>query len=197
MQGIIRIIEKPEWLSWDDLANCQYRAHESNKTFGVNMTCANYTGNMLKDAVEDGVTLVALNESNVLVGMLSVVFRDINQWWHKGKAAYICYVAVAPEFKGSGVYKILSKKADEIVRNKSVNVKYLHTHVDNKIAIKAYQKDGYLKVRFSPGSGTNYYCVEMAQWIDGGGNRYICRLMYLITELITRVIYKPGKIRRF
>ena len=193
----IRILHKPDGISWDDLAKCQQRAHESNKAMGVSMKCADYTGDDLKSALKNAVTLIALDESDVLAGMLSIDFGEVRRWWHKGMVAYICYVAVAPEFKGRGVYRLLSNQADVIIRDRDVNVEYLHTHVNNEVAKKAYERDGYMAVRFSPGSGTDYYQVEMAKWLKGGVNIFICKFMFIFTELITRLLYKPGKIRRF
>lgn len=197
--GNIRISQKPEWLRWDDLAACQQRAHESNKARGVNMQCADLSGITLKNTLRDAITLVALDESDTIAGMLSIEFRQVKRWWYNGCAAYICYVAVTPEFKGRGIYKSLSNSADEIVRNNGVDVEYLNTHIDNTIAIRVYENDGYSKVRFSPGSGTDYYSVEMAKWINERRrkNKFICRLCYICTEFISRIIYKPGKIRRF
>jgi len=194
----IKVIEKPDFVGWDELAECQRLAHESNMVDGVHMQCADYTTEELRNAVKDGVTFVALDENDGLAGMLSVEYRGVDRWWHKGKGAYICYVAVLPRYKGCGVYRKLSQKAEEKIDTDGVAVEYLNTHIGNKAAQRAYKKDGYRKVRFSPGSGTDYYSVEMAKWIGGRAkNNIICSLMYCLTEIIVRILYKPGKIRRF
>ena len=197
MSSIVVTI-KPESISWEDLAICQHRAHESNKASGVNMQCAEFSANDLKKEVGNGTTLVALDEQGNLSGMLSIVYRKVNRWWHRGEAAYICYVAVYPEYKGKGVYRSLSQKASELIVNRNVNVEYLNTHVNNTVAQTVYEKNGYQKVRFSPGSGSDYYSVEMAKWHDGKGkSKILCKWMYYTTELLVRLIFKPGKIRRF
>ncbi len=197
MSDIIVTI-KPKSISWEDLARCQQRAHESNKASGVNMQCAEFSASDLKKEVEKGTTLVALDENGNLAGMLSIDFRSVNRWWHRGEAAYICYVAVPPEYKGKGIYRLLSQKASELIVDRNVNVEYLNTHIRNTVAQTVYEKDGYQKVRFSPGSGSDYYSVEMAKWLNGKGkNRFLCRLIYLASELLIPLLYKPGKIRRF
>lgn len=189
---------KPDDISWEDLAECQRLAHESNKASGVNMQCANYTAAQLFEEVKDGFTLVAQDPSSRLMGMLSVVFNKVNRWWHKGTAAYICFVAVSPEFKGRGVYGALSKKASEIIMSKGVQVEYLNTHYGNESALRVYSKDGYKCVRFSPGSGTDYYSIEMAKWINGHGKSdLLCKMVFSFTRIAVKVLYKPGKIRRF
>ena len=198
MVNTIHIIRKPDSITWEELAECQQQAHESNKLHGINMQCADYTGDDLKKAIKNGFTLVAQDEAGNLAGMLSVEYKNVKRWWHKGLGAYICYVAVAPEFKGKGVYRALSKKANEIIVSKGINVEYLNTHVKNEAAQRAYMKDGYQKVRFSPGGGTDYYSVEMAKWLDGKGiSRPLCYLIYNAIEIAVRILYKPGKIRRF
>lgn len=194
----IKVIQRPDNISWEELAECQRQAHESNKVGGVLMMCADFSAEELRNAVKDGVTFVALDENDVLAGMLSVQYKEVHRWWHKGKGAYICYVSVSPRYKGQGVYRKLSQKAEERIVADGVNVEYLNTHIGNKSAQRAYEKDGYRKVRFSPGSGSDYYSVEMAKWINGRAkNKKICYLMYCLTELVVRLLYKPGKIRRF
>lgn len=162
------------------------------------MQCASYSAEQLKDALKNCTTFVALNNSEKLMGMLSVEFREINRWWHKGMAAYICFVAVAPEYKRQGVYRALSLAAIKEIREQHISVEYLHTHIHNYHARKIYERDGYRLVHFMPGEGTNYYSVEMAKWIAGRGwNPIVCHIMYTVTSIVGRLIYKPGKIRRF
>lgn len=198
MSGI-RIISRPETVGWNDLAKLQQRAHESNKAVGINMKCADLSAEYLETVLRNAVTLVALDEKDTIAGMLSIVFKNVNRWWHSGYAAYICYVAVAPEFRGHGICNLLCSKADEIVNKSSVNVEYLHTHVNNIIAKQSYKKNGFMVVRFSPGSGTDYYQIEMAKWlnVEGRKSKFLCKFMSKATEFISVIIYKPGKIRRF
>lgn len=197
MNGVI-VKVKPESISWEELVRCQQRAHESNKAIGVRMQCADFSADELAKEVEKGITLVALDEADNLAGTLSIDFRKVCRWWHKGEAAYICYVAVSPEYKGKGVYRALSSKADELVATRNVAVEYLNTHIGNSLAQAVYMKDGYHKVRFSPGSGSDYYSVEMAKWLDGKGiNKFLCKVMFFTSEILVRIFFKPGKIRRF
>ena len=198
MMNKIIVTTKPENISWEDLASCQQRAHESNRAMGVEMQCSTFSAYQLREAVKDGVTLVATNEEGMLMGMLSIVYRQVNRWWHRGKAAYICYVAVAPEYKGLGVYRSLSKAAEDEIKRNRVGLEYLNTHARNRPARRAYEKDGYQCVRFSPRSGTDYYSVEMVKWLDGNGrSQWMCRLAFGLTKIAVKMLYKPGKKRRF
>lgn len=191
------IKEKSEDISWEVLAKLQFRAHEHNHKLGIDMHCSHLTGNELKEALKSGTTYVAINSVGEPKGMLSVVVKQVDRWWHKGKAGYVCYVAVAPECQGCGLYRKLSTIAFKNMIDANIEVVYLDTHFANLSAQKAYIKDGFLKVRFSPG-GYNYYAVEMAKWFNGKGkSSLICGLMFLLTEMVARILYKPGKKRRF
>ena len=40
MNNDIQIVEKPDWISWDDIKKCLFDAHAINREKGINM--ANY-----------------------------------------------------------------------------------------------------------------------------------------------------------
>ena len=197
MRDIV-VREKPDEISWEELANLQHRAHERNIANGVKMKIASCTAAELCNDVSDGITLVAQDVSGRLVGMASICTRTVNRWWHHGKGAYLCCMAVAPEYQNRGVYKALNKRMGEMITNQGISVAFLNTHVNNKIARHAYEKEGFRLVRFSPGGGPGYYSVEYAKWYDGRSkNKYLCKLMFLASELLVRILFKPGRVRRF
>ena len=163
------------------------------------MLCADYTAYELKKEVGDGICLVATDSNQSLMGTLSIKYRDLQSWYYDGRVAYICFVAVAPEYKGRGVYKALSYKANQIILEQGVNVEYLHTHIKNKIARLAYLKDGYKLVRLiATGGGAEYYSVEMAKWLkEPSPNKLFLKLRYFLSYIIIKCRYKPGPIKRF
>lgn len=194
----IVVREKPDEISWEELADLQHKAHERNIANGVRMKIASCTAEELRNEVSDGITLVAQDVSGRLIGMCAVCYRKVNRWWHHGNGAYLCCIAVAPDYQDHGVFNALSKRTDEIIAERGIKVAFLNTHIDNKIGRQAYEKKGFCLVRFSPGGGPGYYSVEYAKWYDGYGiNKYLCKLMFLASELIVRILFKPGKERRF
>lgn len=121
MNNII-IQHKPDYISWEQVAKCHQSAHNSNKAKGVNMLCADYTAEELKNEVGDGIIcLVATDSNHNLMGTLSIKFRDLHSWYYDSRATYICFVAVAPEYKSGGVYKALSQKANQIILEQRVS----------------------------------------------------------------------------
>ena len=197
MTNII-VTEKPHEISWEDLAELQHQAHVGNIAKGVRMLIASCTAETLQRDLEDGITFVAQNDKSQLIGMISVCFRKVRRWWHHGDGAYLCCLAVSPDYQNCGVYKALNNRVEDIIREKGIEVAYLNTHIGNKIARQAYEKKGYRNVRFSPGGGPGYYSVEMAKWFGGREKSAIlCKIMYLASEIVVRVLFKPGKVRRF
>ena len=194
----IIVRERPDDISWEELADLQHKVHERNIEAGVRMKIAYCTAEELRNDVSGGITLVAQDTSGLLIGMRSICFREVSRWWHHGSAAYLCGMAVVPEYQHCGVYKALGKRTDEIITKNGIKVAYLNTHVDNKRARDVFEKNGFRLVRFSPGGGPGYYSVEYAKWHGcRGKNRYLCKLMFLASELIVRIIFKPGRVRRF
>ena len=190
--------EKPDDIRWEELADLQHRAHERNIANGVQMKIASCTAEELRKETSDGITLVAQDVSGRLVGMISICNRTVNRWWHHGNGAYLCCLAVAPDCQNRGVYKALNKRVVDIINEQGISVAFLNTHIHNKIARQAYEKEGFRLVRFSPGGGPSYYSVEYAKWYDGRGkNKYLCKLMFLASELLVRILFKPGRVRRF
>jgi len=64
----IKIIEKPEWITYDEIHNLLYAAHESNREKGVNVATATMSGNELEEYLgAKGKTFVAL-DGEKLVG---------------------------------------------------------------------------------------------------------------------------------
>ena len=194
----IVVREKPDEIGWEQLADLQRKAHERNIANGVKMKIASCTAEELRNEVSDGVTLVAQDVSGRLMGMVSICTRTVNRWWHHGNGAYLSCIAVAPDYQKRGVFNALNKRTDEIITEQGISVAFLNTHIDNKIARQAYEKYGFQLVRFSPGGGPGYYSVEYAKWYDGRGkNKYLCKLMFLVSELIVWILFKPGRVRRF
>lgn len=193
----INVMIKPDNISWEELAYCQQKAHEVNHSNSVIMNCSTFTGKQLQEAVKNGITLVATNDTGDLMGTLSICWNEVNRLWYRGLAAYICFVAVLPEYKGKGVYRELANYATNEIKKRGINVEYLNTHEKNYTARRIYENNGYRCVRFSPGSGTDYYSIEMAKFLNGRKKKVSMQIMFLLSEFYVRLFYKQGKIRRF
>ena len=48
MDSSIQIIEKPDWVSWDEIHEVLWKAHENNRENGVFMSYPSLTGDEIK-----------------------------------------------------------------------------------------------------------------------------------------------------
>ena len=188
----IRIIPKPDWLSWDEIQECIHAAQLTNNKRGFDMLFGHSTGEKLKESLKEGYCLVALNENNKVVGTLSLKIYDIKFWWHKGKAGLQCYEGILPEYRGSEVYFELHEKLDEIEDELGLNVIWATTSEFNEVVKKLQNKQGWKIVQCiaSPRNG-DYFSVVMVKWKSKCPftDRRI-NLMYKISDKLVRLKYK-------
>ncbi|MBR1541231.1 MAG: GNAT family N-acetyltransferase [Bacteroidaceae bacterium] len=195
----IRIMKKPDWVSWDNVQECQRKAHEVNRKKGVDMNCSHLTGEQLKKDVGDGICFVALDGKTV-VGTCSYKNSSIKRWWCKGNSAYLCMDAVIPEYQGLKIYSQLCEVRNEsIEKDARATTIWINTAEKNTKLQQIYLKNGYQRVQFSyTGPEALYYSVILAKWPKMTTvERSYLRLMYWLSKLVIKTIWKPGKRLRF
>ena len=198
----IRIMPKPDWISWDEIQNCIYIAQQTNVKKGFDMIFGHYTGEELKNEIGDGYCFVALDQNNKVVGTLSLIVSSIKLWWHKGQAGLHCYEGILPEYRGSDVYFGLHDIIEEKEKKLGLKVIWATTAEQNKVIINLANKTGWKKVQFAalPKRG-KYFSVMLAKWVDGCPHSDTCiRFMYKLSERLVRMKYKVtdnGKTNRF
>lgn len=161
----IQIMEKPDWVSWDDIHEVLMRAHAVNRANGINMRKPSLPGAEIKKEIgDDGIMLVAL-DGKQLVGTAALLVREIKRWYNDGKFGYLCFAAVLPEYNGKGIYKQFCIKREEIARTKGLNKLYFDTHHNNTHVIKINKAQGFkcVDVKTLP----NHWNVVMFKWLNG------------------------------
>ena len=107
MKSDIQIIEKPDWVSWDDIHEVLWKAHEQNRERGINMAFPSLQGERIREKIEGcGKMFIALVD-DVVVGTGAVTKKRHNLWCGKGEYGYLCFASVLPEYIGMGIYKSL------------------------------------------------------------------------------------------
>jgi len=193
----IKIIEKPDWISWDDIHEVLYAAHKKNIEKGIVMNYALFSGEKIKKKLGDeGVCWVALCGDKV-VGTNSVTFFQGNSWWNKGKkVAHGCFTGILKEYQGIGIMEEFNKKYRELILKKGVDISEGETAEDNRIMRKVLEKTGHKTVSFyAPPS--NHYNVRVVKWLNGCpfSDKYIER-RFKLAKFLTKLQYKPGKVKR-
>ena len=163
----IKYMEKPDWVSWEEICDCIHKANTVNDKKGFHMLFSDITPDEIKEKLKDGKCLVALHDNKV-VGTTSYIIRDLKRWYRHGKVLYHNYEAILPEFRGTDVYLGLCELKDKYVRESGIRVFQFHTAEKNKTIIRINKMYGFKLVQFKPtAKGANYYSVTMVRWDDG------------------------------
>lgn len=189
MNKDIQIIEKPDWVSWDDIKQCLTEAHAANRAKGINMAHYQWPAEKIKDSLgEHGVMLVALDDKKV-VGMAAIGEKFGKVWYADGRYAYMCFAGVLPEYCGQGVYKALVEKREQIAKADNYKILVLDTHSDNLKIQKTAIDNGYKFVRFFRASSKDHYSVVMAKWLYGCPySKLYCKWKFLVSKLKTLLL---------
>lgn len=161
----IQVIEKPDWVSWDEIKQCLYKAHAVNREKGINMTHYLWPAERIKESLgEHGVMLVAL-DGKKLVGTAAIADKSSNMWYTKGRYAYICFDAVLPDYTGKGIFKELDKKREVIAKEKGFHTLVFDTHSKNVHRQIIAKVSSYRLVRFF--RAKDHFSVVLVKWLNG------------------------------
>ena len=160
----IKIIEKPDWVSWDDIKQCLVDAHAVNRARGINMAHYQWPAEKIREYIgHDGVILVALDGKKV-VGTAAISRKVSDGWFAKGEYAYMCFASVLPQYNGQGIYSRLIQLREKIALEQNYTVFVLDTHEKNTKIRKISQSNGYRLVGYIRAKSNDHYNVVMAKW---------------------------------
>ena len=193
----IKIVQKPDWISWDDIHQLLLEAHKRNIKKGIVLRYAQMSGEEIKQKLGDeGCCWVAM-DGDKLVGTTSVTYFQGKSWWNKGKkVAHGCFTGILKEYQGIGLMEELNAKKYEHIRNMGVDMTEGDTAENNYTVLKVFGKEGYKVVSYFA-SPSKHYSVRIVKWLNGCpfSDEYIARRRKW-SEKLTKLQYKPGKIER-
>ena len=198
MEEEIVYMEKPEWVSWEQIRECIYKGHESNRKHGVVMINTMKSADDIKKHIGDGHCFVALKDKEV-VGTFSLKFKHSKRWWAKDTVAYPCLDAIIPEYKGSDVYFELDRLRMKCIKDSGVRIIQSNTSEDNTLIRKIAKKKGFKTVMYTKsGKGADYYSMIFVKWLDGCpfSDRYI-NFMFNLSKIFVKTVYRPDGSYRF
>ena len=156
----IQILEKPEWVSWDDIKACLMKSHAANRTKGINMGHVQWSAAQIRDFVGDkGIMLVAL-DGDKLIGTAAIIVREGHAWYAPGRYGFLGFAGVVPEYNGRGKYKALVQEREEYAQKMGLPVLVLDTHKDNTRLQEIALKNGFRYVRFFLVSNRDHIAVH-------------------------------------
>lgn len=196
----IQIIEKPDWVSWDDIHQVIWKAHEQNREKGIQMRIPTLTGEELcKFIGGNGKMFVALDGEKV-VGVLALVVKEGKQWYNRGRYGYVSLGAVLSEYSGRGVFRALYDNMETEARRLQLSVLVRRTHENNERILKISKQQGYHFVGYKTSGG--YFHIVRVKWLDGCPYPlWYINLRFHLSKLFVKSRYKivPGKscVKRF
>ncbi len=194
----IKYLEKPDWVSWEDVLECLHEAHKVNKRIGFRMPGYDMTIDTFKEKLGDGHCFVALNGEKV-IGIATVKFIKSRRWctWGK-KVAYNGLDGVLKAYQGTDVFPSLNALRYKYIRDSGVNVVEFNTSEHNKVVIKRNVMQGARKVQYAHArlAKDKYYSIVMVKWLNGCPYpNWLCNFMFKLSKIIIK-LYDLGSSRK-
>lgn len=195
MNTEIQIMEKPDWVSWDDIHNVVWKAHENNRKKGIMMAYPSLSSEKIKNIVGKGKLFVAINDDKV-VGTLALIKKTLKKWYCNGDCGYLCFGAVLPEFSGKGIYRSLYQLAEFTAKQMKLSVLTRDTNEHNARMLRITKQEGYCFVDYRVCK--DHYNIVRAKWLNGCPySEAYCKYQFLLHKWYKKLRYKPNRGKRF
>lgn len=198
MDSNIQIMEKPDWVSWEDIKNCLMEAHSVNRAKGINMSHYQWPAEKIRDAIEpNGVMLVALDGKKI-VGTAAICERQGGvAWYAKGRYAYMGFAGVLPEYNGRGIYKELIRRREKIAIDQGYTIFLFDTHEKNKKIQSIAKANGYRMVSFIRVKSKDHYNVIMTKWPKHCPfSSVYCQLRFFLSRFFAQMFRRLDPIKQ-
>ena len=168
MESNIQIVEKPDWVSWDDIHQVLLAAHAENRRKGIVMHFSAVPGEEIRKKIEEGHgTMFVAMDNDKVIATAAVRERKTNLWCGNGLYAYLCFAAILPEYQGHGIYKKLYIYREREARKMGLDRILFDTHERNMRMLSINKKNGFRLVRYFQASSRDHNNVYMVKWLDG------------------------------
>ena len=186
MKSNIQIIEKPDWVSWDDIHNVLWAAHAQNRAKGILMRYPSLEGDEIRQRIEGKGKMFVAVDGMKLVGTAAYAIQNHSLWCGRGKYAHYCFAAILPDYQGMGIYKQLCLLREQDVIAYGVSRILIDTNEHNKREISISKKAGYQTVDIK--TYQNHRNVLMVKWLDGCPfSKCTCIFHYRVRCFLTRI----------
>lgn len=192
----IQIIEKPEWVSWDEIHEVLWAAHKQNRKKGIFMALPSLSGKEIQSKIEgNGVIFLAV-DGRKPIGTLAIIKRNIGRWFHHGEVGYLCFGAVLQEYSGQGIYRRLYQVAETFAAQEGLSVLTRDTNERNARMLKITQQEGYHFVSYR--ACKDHYNIVRAKWLDKCPfPLWYIKTRFFISKIITKCRYRiPSTVKK-
>lgn len=195
----IKIIEKPDWVSWDEIHNVLWKAHEQNRQKGIVMQLPTRSAEELQKYVGEGKMFVAINDDKV-IGTLALVIKEGKQWYNRGSYGYVCLGAVLPDYSGKGVFRLLYDQTEKEAMRLNLSVLIRSTNHKNSRMLKISKKEGYHFVAYR--ACPDHFNIVRAKWLNKCPYpMWYLKIRFQLSKLYLKTRFKMvperGRVKRF
>ena len=200
MNPSIQIVEKPDWVSWEEIHEVLWKSHENNREKGIYMAFPALPGDKIKEKIEgNGKMLVALYDGK-LVGTAAVTTKHVKVWCGKTDYAFFCFASVLPEYNGKGIFKALDIERERVVKKMGLDKIIGDTHENNQHRLEIARKADYKFVDYK--FYKDHYNIVIVKWMNGCPYpQWYIKLRFYMSKFKQRTRYKMvpgnGRVKRF
>lgn len=200
MENQIKFSEKPEWVTWDEIHNVLWKAHENNRKKGIIMAFPSLSGEEIRKKIGDSGKFFVAIEGSKLVGTLALINKTGKQWYNSGQYGYMCFGAVLPEYSGKGIYRSLYQLAETTARQMNLYVITRDTNEKNARMLKITKQEGYHFVDYKVCK--DHFNIVRAKWLDKSPYPlWYIKIRFLASKLYKNMLYRmdneKGRVKRF
>lgn len=197
MDESIRIMERPEWISYEEIHSLLLTAHERNRTEGFHVKTVEMTGEELEKHIgKNGMCFVAV-DGEKLVGVTAVRIVERHNKFVDGRVADQILVAVLPDYSGRSISSALHEKVVEYAETNGLRQIELRTADRNNKMQTACLKWGFHYMDFVSFPGIDHYTVVMMKWLSEAPPASALKIRYSLKRVYIRLRFKQGKVKRF
>ena len=189
MMNDIQFIEKPDWISWDEVHEVIWNAHERNREKGIIMSYPSLPGDEIKSRIEGKGKLFVAIDNNKVVGTLALIKKKGNKWYCPGEYGYLCFGAVLKEYSGQGVYRSLYQVAEKNALDMGFKVLTRDTNEHNARMLKITKQEGYHFVEYRPYK--DHFNIVRAKWLNKCPYPlFYIKMRFIISKVSNKLRYK-------
>ena len=195
----IKVMFKPDWVSWEDIHKVLVKANEVNVRMGFNMGDLNMPPEQLQHQTDNGGTYVVAMHGDKLVGVTACKFSVGDFWFNKGKRiARKGMTGIIKSYQGCGVLIEMDQMLDNYIIESCCDIMEASTAEKNMVVRKNSAMGGYKEVLYNSYRNRNYYSVEFAKWLSPCPypDWYI-RFRCWLSKIYIKARFKEGRVERF
>lgn len=190
MESII-IIEKPDTVSFDEIYEVVYAAHEENRKNGIKVNTRITNGKELKENLGKKFVCYIALDGEKIVGTAFGVIESEEKWCTKNlKIVRLEFFAVLPEYVGRKIGSLLYERIEQYALINEVDIIDLYV-VEKNPARNMYLMKGFEEIDYVYRKRLKQNSVYMVKWLKKCKYPiFIRNCYYILKRSYIRIRYK-------